>query len=131
MKLVINRCFGGFGLSDLAYERLGQLGIPIKKQGSQEADEEVIIDRELTPPGEDASNDIYWKYKGPHSERYWDSFTGESRTHPLVIQVVQELGKAANGRCADLEVVEIPDGIEYTIEDYDGNEHVAEKHRTW
>jgi len=30
-----------------------------------------------------------------------------------------------------LAIVEIPDDVEYTIEEYDGNEHVAEAHRTW
>jgi hypothetical protein len=30
-----------------------------------------------------------------------------------------------------LEIVEIPDDVEYTIEEYDGLEHIAEKHRTW
>jgi hypothetical protein len=28
-------------------------------------------------------------------------------------------------------VVEIPDGIEWSIQEYDGLEWVAEKHRTW
>lgn len=133
MKLVINTCFGGFGLSDAAYERLGELGIPIVKYGTHTPDSEVIFDRELTPLGEDEFNDIYWKFKGQtkSNQRYWDSFASDSRTHPLILQVVEEMGKAANGPCAELKIVEIPDGIDYTIEEYDGNEHVAEKHRTW
>jgi len=28
-------------------------------------------------------------------------------------------------------VLEIPDDVEFTIEDYDGSEHIAETHRTW
>jgi len=32
---------------------------------------------------------------------------------------------------ADLKIVEIPDGTNYEIDEYDGNEHVAEVHRTW
>jgi hypothetical protein len=32
---------------------------------------------------------------------------------------------------AELEVVEIPDDVEWIIVDYDGMEHIAEKHRTW
>jgi hypothetical protein len=27
--------------------------------------------------------------------------------------------------------VDIPDDVNWYIEEYDGNEHVAERHRTW
>jgi len=53
------------------------------------------------------------------------------RTNPDLIRVVETLGKKADGMCAKLKVVEIPDGIRYTIEDYDGAEHIAEEHKTW
>lgn len=55
----------------------------------------------------------------------------DNRADPLLIQVVEELGKEANGRCADLKIVEIPDGIKWHIEEYDGSEHVAEDHEIW
>jgi hypothetical protein len=41
------------------------------------------------------------------------------------------LGRAASDPLAQLQVVEIPDGVEWQIEEYDGVEWVAEKHRTW
>ena len=53
------------------------------------------------------------------------------RNDPAVVQAVEELGDKANGEHAKLVVVNIPDGIEYSIEEYDGMEHVAEAHRTW
>lgn len=37
----------------------------------------------------------------------------------------------ADGKCAELKIIEIPDDIEWEIEEYDGWEHVAEKHRVW
>jgi len=52
------------------------------------------------------------------------------RDDTFLIRVVEELGDAANGACADLKIVEIPDGVDWEIEEYDGNEWVAEKHRT-
>jgi len=145
MKVVINNCYGGFGLSDKAYERLAELGVPIRKYIQEMRGDdglfkqetgnegEVIFDRELTPVGEDKFNDIYHKYKGKSrfSERYWDTWTRESRTHPLLIQVVEELGKDASSEVADLKIVEIPDDVEYEIQEYDGIEHIAEKHRKW
>jgi hypothetical protein len=44
---------------------------------------------------------------------------------------VETLGSAANGWAAELKVVEIPDGIEWYVDDYDGLEVVNEKHRSW
>ena len=142
MKIVINKCYGGFGLSDAAYEKLIEWGVPrrkyVKEQRGEDGlykdeplnDGEIIFDRELTPEGEDELNDIYYKYKS-HRERYWDCWTRENRTHPLVVRVVEELGEMASSRLAKLAVVEIPDGVEWEIDEYDGIEHIAEKHRTW
>ena len=53
------------------------------------------------------------------------------RDDAALIQVVQELGDGANGYCADLKIVEIPNDVDWYIEEYDGNEWVAERHRTW
>ena len=146
MKIVINKCFGGFGLSDKAYEKLIEWGVPVKKYAEQEKDPEtgryrpqplndgeVIFDRELTPVGECKLNDIYHEYKGKSrtSTRYWDTWIDGARTHPLIIRLVEELGDEANGFAASLKVIEVPDGVEWEISEYDGNEHVAEKHRTW
>jgi hypothetical protein len=144
VKVVINQCFGGFGLSVAAYEQLIAWGVPVRAYVEQTRNEttglyepqplndgEVIFDRELTPKGTDALSDIYWQYRDV-SRRYWDCWTSENRTHPLIIRLVEEMGsQAASGPCAQLSVVEIPDGTDYTIEEYDGREHIAEKHRTW
>ena len=54
-----------------------------------------------------------------------------ARDDPYLVQVVEELGARANGRHAELKVVEIPANVDWTIEEYDGNETVAEAHRTW
>ena len=53
------------------------------------------------------------------------------RDDAVLILVVEELGDAANGVCADLKIVEIPDDVEWQIDEYDGNEWIAESHRTW
>ena len=47
------------------------------------------------------------------------------------MEIVERLGNTASGNYANLVVVEIPDGVEWQIEEYDGNEWVAEVHRTW
>ena len=143
MKVVINTCYGGFGLSDAAYEQLHAWGVPIQKYVEQEQDEatglykpqplnagEVIFDSDLTPAEENSISALYWKYRGI-SQRYWDGGWTKDRSHSLVLRVVEELGEKANGLHAKLSIVEIPDGTDYEIDEYDGIEHIAEKHRTW
>ena len=64
----------------------------------------------------------------------WDGYGYEferDRDNPKLVECVEKLGDAANGFCASLKVVEIPDGTKYEIEEYDGIEEVAEYHRRW
>ena len=63
----------------------------------------------------------------PLSEFRWEI----QRDDPHLVQTIQELGEAANNRYSELKVVEVPDGVEWTIHEYDGREWVAEAHRTW
>lgn len=141
MEIVINKCFGGFGLSDKAYEKMIEYGIPVQRHYKQERDPkthlyqdqplnngEVIYDRELTPAEEDDFGER--NYRGLWG-RYWDSWIDKNRTHPILIRVIKELGEEANGRHAELNIVEIPEGVDWEIDEYDGMEHVAESHGTW
>jgi len=84
MKIVINGCYGGFGLSQDASAKLG-LG----------------------------------------------QYDGVPRDSPELVALVESMGTLVNGPYADLRVIEIPDGVEWEIEEYDGIEWVAETHRTW
>jgi hypothetical protein len=53
------------------------------------------------------------------------------RDDPYLIKIIRDLGMSANGAHANLKIVEVPPDVEWQIEEYDGNEWVAEKHRTW
>ena len=53
------------------------------------------------------------------------------RNDPVLVEVVEAMGSDANDRHSELKIVEVPDNIEWTIEEYDGEEWVAEVHRTW
>ena len=142
MKLVKNSCFGGFGLSDNAYEKLIEYGVPVGKYHEEprnpktglydipvpENEGNIIYDRTLEDlDDKSVSKEKYIKTMG----RYWEVWIEDDRTNPLLVKVVEELGKKASGPCANLEVVDIPDGIEYEIDEYDGIETIREKHRTW
>jgi hypothetical protein len=49
---------------------------------------------------------------------------GIERTDPALVQVVEELGEAANGDFAALRIAELPAGTLYRIDEYDGSETV-------
>lgn len=53
------------------------------------------------------------------------------RDDPYLVKIVKEMGAAANGSCANLKIIEIPGDVDWQIEEYDGKEWVAERHRTW
>ena len=53
------------------------------------------------------------------------------RDDPDLVQVVRDMGPSASDRLSRLKIVEIPQDVEWQIEEYDGLEWVAEKHRTW
>lgn len=46
------------------------------------------------------------------------------RTDPALVQVVEELGEAANGTSAALRITKLPAGTLYRIDEYDGSESV-------
>lgn len=111
MKIAINVCFGGFSISIVAAEWMAE-------HGDTQAKAELE------------------KFK---QEGQWYGFgyvhghevIGYERHNPLLIQAIEALGDKADGDLAALKIIEIPDGTDYEIAEYDGMEHIAEKHRTW
>ena len=139
MKIVINSCYGGFGLSTKALCRLAEL--KGYKQTWVEKDKFGFSETVwVVPPGEERVNfDNFYELPTKERQRMNELYsqqiisgtTYEGRNDPLLIQVVEELGDKSNGGFANLSIVEIPDDVEWEISEYDGFEHIAEKHRTW
>lgn len=138
MEVVINACFGGFGLSEAGYRAYyWRKGKAVHRVGTSRLfafyfDEPMPAEFKL-PEGE-----YFMPREHPEYARYNKWYSEHSlyandipRDDPDLIAVVRELGDKASGECASLEIVEIPDGVAWKIEEYDGNEHVAEEHRTW
>ena len=48
-----------------------------------------------------------------------------------LIAVVELMGSAADGEYAELKIVDVPDNVNWYVEEYDGREWVAERHQTW
>lgn len=57
------------------------------------------------------------------SEEYGYLYGDIERHDPVLVAVVERLGRAASGRCADLKIAEIESNT-YRIDEYDGNESV-------
>lgn len=101
-KVVYNNCFGGFSLS--------------KKAG------EWLLEHNIEEPYKSAIEDDIQKINDPESI-ITSVYSEIPRHHSLLVQCVEELGKAANGECAKLVIEEIYSNI-YKIDEYDGNETI-------
>jgi hypothetical protein len=121
MKIVINKCYGGFGLSHEAMMLYYQVkGIPVYPDVyPEDGDDEIVT---------------YWPVKEEDrvvGEVFPLSVYDIERTDPALVKVVEQLGDRASGYYSQLSVVEIPDDVKWTIQDYDGIEWIAEEHRQW
>lgn len=129
MKIVINRCYGGFGLSDKAVERYAELiGRKIYKDKNIFGYTYYFIEPEDFHRLYDEAKKV-----GDFSKCSDLMFRDNNleRNDPLLVQVVEELGSESWDKFAELKVIEIPDDVEWEISEYDGMETVNEKHRTW
>lgn len=142
MKVVINAKHGGFGLSNEAIKLYAKKeGIPLYGYVEDfEAEYKPSGERPLLREGIDKKKDwlVYWVMNDlgdspTHEElNNADEFDKpESRSDPVLISIIEELGKRADGDHAKLKIVEIPDDVDYVIEEYDGMEWISEAHRTW
>ena len=150
-EVVINKCFGGFGISAKALMFL------IKKKakcvrkvkiadwdgGSEKYKNEVCysidwkqkFEKDLKEEYKRLGNGFYvYRFCGIITDKefiYSLEDKDKTRADPDLIKVVKKLGKKANGEYAELMIVKIPKGAEWTIEDYDGRETVEEAHEVF
>lgn len=104
MKIVINSCYGGFSISNQCAALMGA----------------TVYD--------EVSTNYRWK------RHEWADGKADRdfRTDEKLIALIEEKGSEwCSGECAELTIVEIPDDVEWEVEEYDGNEWVSEVHRTW
>ena len=106
-KIVINRVYGGFDLSDEAYSFIA------KKKGWQHACNDYDRSYFITD-----NNDCMYA-------------CDLNRDDLDLVQCLETLGHAADGNYSELKIVEVPSDVNWTICEYDGIEWVAEQHRTW
>lgn len=113
MKVVVNRGNGGFSISKECAEYM-------KERGCKRAELELLE----------------WLKGGPGREWFGYGYVtgmngGYERTDILLIEAVETLQERANGDFANLDTVEIPEGIDWYIDNDCGYEYIVEKHRFW
>lgn len=121
MKIAINKCFGGFDLSNAVHEKLIELGVAYFKSWDEipkDNEGPYVIDS-------DSPSDTFGKY-------YSNFRDHDLRTHPLLIEAIEAVGlKNASGRFGEIRIIDIPDDVKFEIDEYDGIESVHEVHRSW
>ena len=142
-KVVINTCFGGFGLSPLAEKLYYEKKNPGKTiyfyKQSYDSDfstanykrineknprgpfiillsEDFGPEFTITEKDRDQKTEFYERFDKAYV--YLDDYV---RHDPDLIEIVECLGSDANGNCVDLKIIDIGDKL-YRIEEYDGNE---------
>lgn len=140
MKIVINAQYGGFNLSAEALKYLAEKGsrllekIPLNEYYGKDRVDEQWEKEKLKDIG-DGWFTNGWTFFVTKKDGFIyhldDRYDDKTRSHPDMIEVVEKLGEKANGNCATLKIVEVPDDAEIEIEEYDGIEWVSEKHRRW
>ena len=132
MKVVYNACYGGFGLSDKAIKLYLDLSktpyVEIKVKSSFGSDVnfyKTVPDLKLQAMLLEDS----WHSDFTDEQRKWVndnmfSINRDLERHdPILVQIVEELGKEASNMSARLEIAEIK-GNKYRINEYDGSESV-------
>lgn len=117
VKVVYNACYGGFGLSDKAMQRYAELAgfklYPYEHEPERTWTIWIKCPREQ-----------YDKLNAYSRGKMIFTDSNLSRTDPLLVQVVEELGDKANGSCARLVIEELEPGTRYRITEYDGSEDI-------
>ncbi len=136
MKVVINKCYGGFGISPLCLWELVQRNakcvetIPLKEWATIDIEDDLGANANLP------SNIKTYFFGAPlvdmDTRTVYCLNKSSARQDLDLIELIETKGSDwCSGELAELVVVEIPDGIEWEIEEYDGVEWVSEAHRTW
>lgn len=135
MKIVISERHGGFGLSRVAMVRLIEAKSPVIKilTADQYFGSRSDDGRDVGTLGSDgySANRFPDGVLFKEGSVFMDNRDYAGRNDPELIAVVEEMGADASGQLARLVVIEIPDDVDWTIDEYDGFEWVAERHRTW
>lgn len=131
MKVVINNCFGGFGISSFAYKEL------LRRKGKECYFYRLDFGKGYYRIDDDPDKHIgivavstkdYGNFTEKIDKEYcinYDRDDGDIRTDPDFISIIEEFGSdKCSSRFAELVIEDIPAGTYYRIDEYDGLEHI-------
>lgn len=130
MKVVINNCYGGFGLSNFAYKEL------LRRKGKECYFYENKYGGGYCRIDDNPDNNKYFivavstkdygKFTEKIDKEHYVYYRDEIRTDSDLIAMIEEFGsEKCSGRYAELEIEDIPTGTHYIIDEYDGLESVV------
>jgi len=73
----------------------------------------------------------YKKRAGITDPEFWHYDIARDCPHLVAMVKEDEVLQVYTGWAAELKIVEVPDDVDWYIDEYDGKEWVAERHRTW
>lgn len=135
-KVILNKCFGGFGVSKEAYELYAKKkGIDVFHYTQKNLKNEIYT----YATDDNRSFDFYFTkdfgdnvyISDEDFKKYFLNLDEKFREDKILIEVVEELGEKANSMYSNLKIVEIPDNLDYVIDDYDGIETLHQKVKKW
>lgn len=135
-KVILNKCYGGFGLSEEAHRMYAQRkGLELFKYKAEYNNKTFIY---KYTNDESMFNHFFTKDFGDNVEisnedfeKYCLYLNDKYREDNILIEIVEELKERAYGPCSELVIVEIPADLNYVIDDYDGVETLHEKVQEW
>ena len=136
MKIILNKSCGGFEVSDEAYELYAKKkGVSLYRYYDNYA--KYVLNKTKIKGGAGFLTYYFTKDYGDNVRKReidWETYlylNSKHRDDPILIEVIEELGRKANGNYAGIKsklvVVEIPDDLDYVIDDYDGFETLHER----
>ncbi len=151
-KVIINKCFGGYGFDPFTVQKYAEekgirlywykrdysvndgdlkeymfkipFGMIMKDDGMRI--EYVALTKDV---GDEYIRD--WRDEDKMANEFDIEPNDVSRTDPVLISVIEKYGDQNTHCCHAPAVVEVPDGVEWMIMEYDGFETLHEKHRVF
>lgn len=136
-KVILNKCYGGFQVSPEGYR------LYAKKKGLQIYAYSLCLNNYKNYDYTEKPNlGTYWFTKSfgtgknieisdSDYENYILYLCESHREDKILVEIVEELGDKVNTFASKLVVVEIPDDLDYVIDEYDGVETLHQKVQEW